>query len=408
MTRSRIARLLHLGDGRYATKPITETLRGYGPTTKRFSLVGEGMTIEDVGELAGRRADPEDRRARALHTLAVSVHADRRFQSALGRPLAWPGYLLLELLPHGRTLPRLDPDRNQFAHYSSTANSGVIRFESSEDGIHACLSSDICVHEVVHALLHAARGWIDADRETRAVAECIGDTFSMLLAADHQEIRKAALASSPDLTNSNLLSLFADLPDGRFLRDASRALHWDDVDRQDSYAMAKVVGSALYGALRRTFAILAPDMGPEKALSEAVLRLSRAVLGAIDSLPPERVRIRALAREVTRRAEPDLAEALGRAWEEAGIDASPAEEAAVLRSLASVGVDPEEVVGGLERELGGVIELCGLHEQQPRARAMFPLAGQRTHEFVWRSAGSTRTGCLTTDLRGNATALSFS
>lgn len=291
-----------------------------GPSTSRFRLDEPAITDDAAihGALLGA---PENRGTQGLHCLGTAERTDRLFREAVGSPVSWPGYSMLRLKPHAQAVER----HSRFAAYvfakaATPPHSGKVSFDFVRDGGQdrefACLSHDIVVHEVTHALLHGFKGWLADRGPTKVVGETLGDVLAMLSLAENVEIRRAALDEAKgDLrAHSSILSRFGEIPGAPGVgRDARAAATLDDVDADDPYAVANVLTSALYAGFAERVHGLGGVSLTDSHVKTALLELAGAVFRAIVQLPPLSVEPAQLAREVVRQSAGTLATSLATA-----------------------------------------------------------------------------------------------
>ncbi|HSG40849.1 MAG TPA: peptidase M4, partial [Thermoanaerobaculia bacterium] len=296
---------------RYEHEPIYRPLRIFALDPSRSKLEGSIATLKipyeplepgpvgsvfEVDNFDGhqrnRRVDLEDRfiltssgldpnasdprfHQQMVYAVASSVYAT--FRTALGRHLAWgfdeqPGRerARLRLKPHGFL------DRN--AHYDKAAGEicfGYYRAPKEPVGrnlpngwIFTCLSHDIIVHEVTHALLDGLRAHftLPIGLDVLAFHEAFADLVAIFQRFSYEEVVRTALSRSRgDLRQAKILteigSQFGETTreDGQPLRSALDQRHKTE-DRPLRYSEAKnryergsVLVSAVFDAFTTVF-----------------------------------------------------------------------------------------------------------------------------------------------------------
>lgn len=295
---------LDLGTGHLLRKRVQVELLGPGPSTQRFGIVGLNyrrlpLSISEIAEITGHSWDHVD--VMMLHTLAVAERTISLLERTTGLTSRWawerPSELLL--FTHSNKVPHLPSENASYGLYVRALGAVYFDYVDNQPMLSACLAHDAVAHEVCHAFLDGVKGWYDCSVETRALTECLGDIIAMVSAARLIETRKRVLEETKgELSgNPNVLSRFAELPNyAKVLRDISQPITRSKVElefptnsKERTYALAKVLSSALYEAMCRTFKEIATESQKENHLLEVVNELAETTFGCLDTLPRNKV-----------------------------------------------------------------------------------------------------------------------
>ena len=333
----------------------------------------DGLVLESTAlrfpEQLPQGRDPDDPAVRAAHTLAVARRAKREFERGHGRRIAWNRVANPRLRPDRTPVPEFDPARSRYASFRP---SGFITFEYVKNGPSACLSHDIVVHEVCHALVYELREWLGGEKEdTRAVAECLGDVLALFSSAKRVEARRAALEEcGGDLGESNCMSRFglveATEPP---IRDSTVFVEYRG--QSSAYSKAKALSGALYEALEARYSQTREETEDEVALLGCLEELADAVFKAMNVCPRKNVSVAQFAGATLRAASRELADVLRSALLVRRIGQEPDPHADIVARLTDV---PMDVPVAMLLEAAGLTSarVVGSHLLAPRRRVMFP------------------------------------
>lgn len=398
---------LSLGGGRFAHHRVEDIdVTGPGPSTDRFDLYDDLITEDEIVTLTGGPPDPEDKRYRTLHTLATAEYTYQMYSLAYGESVQWAGFHKVTLIPHAE---EVEPLSAAVPRYSS---SGTIRFPytAKDPAVYTCLSHDIVVHEVCHALLHASKDWYNANLHTRAVAESLGDILAMLIAGNNVEVREAAIESTAGnfLSKRNVLSKFGDnigtdtyLRDGTILTSLEESSTW-----KDAYSLSTAITGALYRAFAYHLVQTASNPPSLDDVLNALLELTRAVFGAINTLPRSRVTVHQLARAVKQHAKPLMREQLIRSFGEGGFNLESQSEDTLLAAIPAGfvkgdGSVSDKALSDLITSLRGEIKLTQVRRITKNLDIQFPQEPRTIVEFTI----SGDPACLALDSTDKATSI---
>jgi hypothetical protein len=146
----------------------------------------EPVDLDDPAIAVQQGLAPSERDPRFHQQMvyAVAMRTLTAFDGALGRRIRPPGGIL-RLIPHGF--------RGQNAFYSPEAGAvlfGYFQADEFDPGpnlpgqfVYTCLSHDVAVHEVAHAIVHRIRKWLlqVTNRDVAALHEAIADLTAIFL-----------------------------------------------------------------------------------------------------------------------------------------------------------------------------------------------------------------------------------
>ena len=188
-------------------------------------LTYQPVNLEDPRILIqnGRVPSPSDHLFHQQMVYAVGITVYAAFQKALGRHIAW-GFdqasaeslprTRLRLRPHYDLVPNAHYDKSRgeicFGYYQ--AGNDVTGRNTPRGFVFTCLSHDIVVHEMTHALLDGLRQHfhIPSSPDTLAFHEAFADLIAIFQRFSYEKVVLAAIQSSRGrLYKAGLLTRFA-------------------------------------------------------------------------------------------------------------------------------------------------------------------------------------------------------
>lgn len=241
-----------------------------GPKGMRFRVVKSGMwplrpyTSVDLNEdsvlmTGGRDPAPTDPVFHHQMVYAVAMSTYSVFRTALGREVSW-GFrnARLKLVPHAFENANAqyirDRERLEFGWYRVEANDKIDMPEGTI--IFSCLSHDIIVHELTHALLDGLR--VRFDRATNpdvgAFHEAFADLVALLQRFSYREVvRDIIVSTHADLRNEgDWLRLVLELARGKG-DPALRVIDLEGKQRYDPSLPEHDLGTILVSAIIDAF-----------------------------------------------------------------------------------------------------------------------------------------------------------
>jgi hypothetical protein len=314
------------------TTPWEPGLRD-GPTSARFVVVDYDSTTNRLSppakwDMDGRRytapdGTPLDKAAIGLPQFhqqsvwAIVQNTLNFFEGgfALGRRVSWAfeGNRLI-IVPHA--------GYGQNAYYDRDSKSlQFYWFDTGEQRVYTCLSSDIVNHEFGHAVLDGLRPhyYESVGAETSAFHEFIGDLTAILMAFQNNGFRQRVLQESAG--RATTLQLLADLAhefgsavtDDAYLRSALNTKTMKQLaGTLEPHDLSEVLTGTMFDILKRVFArhraderaraTSDPGFKPSdrRALAQTVPRMQMLAIQPLDLLPPCSVTFRDYALAVLR------------------------------------------------------------------------------------------------------------
>lgn len=304
-----------------------------GPTSSRFAIVDYNA---DTGRLeppavwdeksqafAGVAGAPLDANAASTFQFhQVSVWALLQCSlaffedaSALGRTIPWAfeGNRLI-VVPHA--------GYGENAYYDRASKSlQFYYFDSGEDTVYTCLSTDIVHHEFGHAVLDGIRPLFNESchPQTAAFHEFMGDLTALLLTLKNDTLRQQMAESSGGMfdkatTLSSLAEEFGQAVQGRpYLRTARNCSRMSDMANEMSpHRLSEVMTGAMFDvliALGESYQKQEEGNGGEEPAKKktpiqafwfAADRMQRTAIQPLDLLPPVEATFRDYALAVCR------------------------------------------------------------------------------------------------------------
>lgn len=172
---------------------------------RHVDLDDRGVLIRD-----GRDPSPSDVRFHQQMTYAVCSMVHATFRKALGRHVSWgfdasvrrpeDGQVRLRIRPHAfeRSNAFYDPDRGELCFGYFCAGKRVAGRNLPWGHVFTCLSHDIIVHEVTHALLDGLRSHfrIPSGPDVAAFHEAFADLVAIFQHFSYREVVRTAIRKS--------------------------------------------------------------------------------------------------------------------------------------------------------------------------------------------------------------------
>lgn len=391
---------LHLGGPRPIrfAKQVNVNASNTTTETDQFKLIEPWLygTADLVAATTGSSDEPK---TQAVHTLTLADRAYWLFAEALGSNPKFKEKVVL--IPHGG-------ENAPIGGYSD--GSVELGYASGET---ACLYHDMVVHEIGHALLDATHNWNagSGHQETRAVAESICDTLAMLSAGRMKEARHSAMVETKgDFLSSNVLSRFTAIKDFPGVRRDGAELHRYNQSEDDvgPHALSQVLSSMIYRAFVNYLKTIWVSGNEDRALSDSILEISRAVFAALRASPTEQVRRDTFVRAMHKESSDAMRQAISEAADACEFSLSNETESSVINGLLTADVDfsradNAEIQNVLSKLIDDEIKVTRRVHQPERIRKRFPLP-ERTFVHFRRQGGQTGDrgvcGCLTLEVSG--------
>jgi hypothetical protein len=184
-------------------------------------------------------------------------------------------------------------------------------FETEEETIYTCLSTDIVYHEFGHAVLDGVRPYYNESSlvQTAAFHEAVGDITAILMNLRNNAFRQwLAEKTAGNLSKPNPLAYIAEqfgqaVKGKPYLRNGLNKLKMSDVAGSTSpHDMSEVLLGAMFDVLRRMAEryVTTPDRSPLQAFWDLAGRMQRMSVQPLDLLPPVEVTFRDYALAVIR------------------------------------------------------------------------------------------------------------
>ncbi|MFG1420299.1 gluzincin family metallopeptidase [Roseixanthobacter liquoris] len=283
---------------------------GDGPTSARFAVVDFDATTGTLspparwdaanGVFRGVSDEILDQHAtdttqyRQMSTWAVVQNTLDHFENAfgLGRRILW-GFQGNRLI----VVPNAGYGQN--AYYDRQSKS--LQFYYFDDGdarVHTCLSSDIVVHELGHAILDGIRPYFleSVTPQTAAFHEFVGDLTAILMVFRNNRFRKEiAKRAGDNLAGEVLLSgiarQFGEAAKGQdYLRSATNERTMANLPtRLEPHDVSEVLTGAMFDFLLRVsvqYRTRGKNISVADALWYTVQRVQTMAIQALDLLPP--------------------------------------------------------------------------------------------------------------------------
>jgi len=184
-------------------------------------LVGEKLDLDDRVVLLdqGKAPSPNSPQFRRQMVYAVCSTTYAAFRQALGRDIGW-GFdrhgaatdpVRLRILPCASNTPNAfyDKQRGELRFGAFTAGSAVTGRNAPNSQVFTCLSHDVIVHEMSHALLDGlrARFTIPSNPDVLAFHEAFADLVAVFQRFTYTDVVRAGIrASGGQLGGANLLT----------------------------------------------------------------------------------------------------------------------------------------------------------------------------------------------------------